>query len=52
MDLIKQKTENEALDFKYYAEFVISIMAKLCAPARDEQIAKLRNIDDIVPLFR
>ena len=52
MELIKQKAEHEALNLKYYAEFVISTMTKLCAPARDEQIAKLKDINDVVPLFR
>ena len=52
MDLIQQKADNDALDFHYYAAFIISLMSKLCAPARDDQIAKLTEIKDIVPLFK
>ena len=52
LELIQQKADNDALDFHYYAAFVTSLMAKLCAPARDEQIAKLAEIKDIVPLFK
>ena len=27
-------------------------MAQLCAPVRDEEIAKLRDTEDVVPLFK
>ncbi|XP_064629050.1 T-complex protein 11-like protein 1 [Lineus longissimus] len=52
LDLIKQKAENEAMDIMYYADFIISIMARLCAPVRDDQIAKLREVKEVVPLFK
>ncbi|XP_013395437.1 T-complex protein 11-like protein 1 [Lingula anatina] len=52
MDLIRQKIDNDAFDFHYYAEFVISIMARLCAPARDERIKNLREIKEVVPLYK
>ena len=52
LELIKQQSEHGALDFHHYAKFVIDLMAKLCAEARDEQIAKLRTITEIVPLYR
>ena len=52
MDLIKQKAENEALDVLYYGEFVIGLMAKLCAPARDETVAKIKEHKGVVALFR
>lgn len=52
LDLIKQKIENEAFDIGYYAEFVRTLMAQLCAPARDEDVAKLKNMADVVPLFK
>ncbi|CAH1798477.1 unnamed protein product [Owenia fusiformis] len=52
MELIKQKIANNALDFHYYAEFVIGIMAQLCAPARDDSIRELKDQKEIVPLFR
>ncbi|XP_074853732.1 T-complex protein 11-like protein 1 [Carettochelys insculpta] len=52
LDLIKQEAENGALDISKLAEFVIGMMGTLCAPARDEEIKKLKDIHEIVPLFR
>uniref|UniRef100_A0A1B0D176 T-complex protein 11-like protein 1 n=1 Tax=Phlebotomus papatasi TaxID=29031 RepID=A0A1B0D176_PHLPP len=51
-NLIRQQAEQGVLDFRAYANFVIDIMAKSCAPVRDEQIAKLREIEDVVEVFR
>ncbi|XP_026561739.1 T-complex protein 11-like protein 1 [Pseudonaja textilis] len=52
LDLIKQEAENGALDISKLAEFIIGMMGTLCAPARDEEIQKLKDIREIVPLFR
>ncbi|XP_069037567.1 T-complex protein 11-like protein 1 [Lepisosteus oculatus] len=52
LELIRQEAENGALDINKVAEFVISMMGTLCAPARDEEIKKLRDITAIVPLFK
>ncbi|KFQ14599.1 T-complex protein 11-like 1, partial [Leptosomus discolor] len=52
LDLIKQEAENGALDISKLVEFVIGMMGTLCAPARDEEIKKLKEINEIVPLFR
>ena len=52
LELIEQKVANEALDVQYYSDFVISIMARLCAPARDDDVAKLRDEVDVIPLFK
>lgn len=52
LDLIKQEAENGALDISKLAEFIIGMMGTLCAPARDEEIKKLKDIHEIVPLFR
>uniref|UniRef100_A0A8C0FYR5 T-complex 11 like 1 n=1 Tax=Bubo bubo TaxID=30461 RepID=A0A8C0FYR5_BUBBB len=52
LDLIKQEAENGALDISKLVEFVIGMMGTLCAPARDEEIKKLKDIHEIVPLFR
>ena len=51
-ELIEQKLDNDAFDIYYYADYVINIMSKLCAPARDERTAKLREIKDVIPLFK
>ena len=37
---------------QYYANFVISLMAQLCAPLRDDEITHLKQLTDIVPLYR
>ena len=52
LQLIRQQVDNKTLDFKHYADFVIGILSQLCAPARDEQIARLRDIADVVPLYK
>lgn len=53
MDLIEQKMANDAFDLFYYANYVIGVMAKLCAPARDDKIAELKETKgEAVPLFK
>ncbi|XP_015515522.2 T-complex protein 11-like protein 1 isoform X1 [Neodiprion lecontei] len=52
IDLIKQQAEQGILDFHHYANFIISIMAKLCAPVRDEKIAELATSTDVIETFR
>ncbi|XP_078000416.1 T-complex protein 11-like protein 1 [Glandiceps talaboti] len=52
LELIKQQADHESIDVHKYANFVISIMSKLCAPVRDEEIQKLTDISDIVDLFK
>lgn len=50
--VIKQQAEQNVLDFKAYANFIIHIMSLACAPIRDEQVGKLKEIDDVVEIFR
>ncbi|XP_055526010.1 T-complex protein 11-like protein 1 isoform X2 [Wyeomyia smithii] len=50
--VIRQQAEQGVLDFPAYAKFVIHIMALSCAPVRDEAIAKLKDIQDVLELFR
>ncbi|KAE8746172.1 hypothetical protein FOCC_FOCC007044 [Frankliniella occidentalis] len=49
---IKQQAENDALDFLGYAQFVINVMGRICAPARDERIQELRGITNVVQVFK
>jgi hypothetical protein len=51
-DLIKQQAENGTLDFEHYAQYVISVMAKLCAPVRDDKIKELTQTTDVVETFK
>lgn len=50
--LIQQQAENDALDFKYYAQYIISVMSRLCAPVRDEKIKELASLTDVVSVYR
>ncbi|XP_020718190.1 T-complex protein 11-like protein 2 isoform X2 [Ceratitis capitata] len=52
IDVIKRQAEEGVLDFKAYANFVIQVMAKSCAPARDELVRQLTEIEDVVDLFK
>ncbi|XP_060532259.1 T-complex protein 11-like protein 1 isoform X2 [Cylas formicarius] len=52
LELIKQQAEKGVLDFKYYAQYVISIMAKMCAQVRDDKIRKLTETTDVVDTFK
>uniref|UniRef100_H2ZSD1 T-complex 11 like 1 n=1 Tax=Latimeria chalumnae TaxID=7897 RepID=H2ZSD1_LATCH len=52
LELIKQEAENGALDISRLAEFIIGMMGTLCAPVRDEEIKKLRDIREFFPLLR
>ena len=52
LELIRQQAENDCLDFADYAGYVINLMGQLCAPVRDEEIAKLRTETEVVPLFK
>ncbi|XP_072905924.1 T-complex protein 11-like protein 1 [Hemitrygon akajei] len=52
LDLIKQEAENGALNIPKLAEFIIGMMGTLCAPIRDDDIKLLRDVSDVVPLFR
>lgn len=51
-DFIKQQAENNSLDFQKYATFVIDLMAKMAAPARDEMIQDISKLTDTVDIFR
>lgn len=50
--VIRQQAEQGVLDFKAYATFIIHIMGKLCAPVRDEAVAALNEVPDVLDTFR
>lgn len=52
LDLIQQQVEHEVLDFQHYAQYVLSVMSKLCAPIRDARIKELMTITEVLPLFK
>jgi hypothetical protein len=40
------------ISFQHYAQYVISVMGKHCAPVRDEKIRELTQTEGVVPVFR
>lgn len=52
LPLIQQQAENGVLDIGRLSQFIIWTMGSLCAPCRDEDIKRLKEITDIVPLLR
>ncbi|MEQ2261948.1 hypothetical protein XENORESO_018479 [Xenotaenia resolanae] len=51
LPLIQQQAENGALDISQLSQFVVEMMGSLCAPCRDKDIKKLKQITEIVPLL-
>merc|ERR1719477_557293 len=52
IEVIKQQIDAEVLEFDKYAGYILGLMGILCAPVRDEQIAALKQMTEVVPLFR
>jgi len=52
LSLISQQMDNGAMDFEFYGSYVTDIMAKLCAPARDDSITEIKQIKEVTPKFR
>ncbi|CAF90917.1 unnamed protein product, partial [Tetraodon nigroviridis] len=54
LPLIQQQAENGVLDIGIgqLSQFIIWTMGSLCAPCRDEDINKLKEITDVVALLR
>lgn len=52
INLIQQQAENGVLDFQHYSHYVLSIMAKVCAPVRDDRIHELTKCTDVVKTFK
>jgi len=51
LELIEQKAVHVAMDYHYYADFVISSLVRLYSPARDENITQLQQLTQVVPLY-
>ncbi|KAG5273283.1 hypothetical protein AALO_G00149670 [Alosa alosa] len=52
LSLIQQQAEKGALDIGRVAQFIIGMMGAFCAPMRDEDVKKLHDITDTVPLLK
>ncbi|KAM7003153.1 T-complex protein 11-like protein 1 [Tautogolabrus adspersus] len=52
LPLLQQQADNGALDISQLSNFIIGMMGSLCAPCRDEDINKLKEITDIMSLLK
>ncbi|XP_077121696.1 T-complex protein 11-like protein 2 [Ranitomeya variabilis] len=52
VDLIRQQAEHHAVDIPELGSYIITIMSKLCAPVRDDDVKKLKASGDIVQMLR
>ncbi|KAJ8007182.1 hypothetical protein DPEC_G00114880 [Dallia pectoralis] len=53
MDLIRQQADKEVVDIQGLASYIITIMGKMCAPVRDDEVKKLcESPNNVVSLFR
>jgi len=52
IDLIRQQVESGTLDMQQYSNYIVSLMARLCSPGRDEKIRELTTLRDIIPLYK
>lgn len=52
IEVIQQQIDAEVLEFDKYAGYILGLMGILCAPVRDDQIAALKQMIEIVPLFK
>ena len=51
IEVIKQQIDAGVLEFDKYARRILVLMEILCEPVRDEQIAALKQITEMNPLF-
>nr|SVE75087.1 EOG090X04Z9 [Daphnia dolichocephala] len=52
IELIRQQIEADTLDLHSYSQYIISLMARLCAPGRDDKIRELTAMKDVVALYK
>uniref|UniRef100_A0A8D0G4D1 T-complex 11 n=1 Tax=Sphenodon punctatus TaxID=8508 RepID=A0A8D0G4D1_SPHPU len=52
MGLIRQEAEHGALDIPKLTTCILGTMAMLCAPVRDEEVRRLRDMSDPIQLLR
>ena len=52
IEYLQNLLENDALNLNEILGTVLSILERLCAPIRDELVAKLKRTEDTIDLFR
>lgn len=50
--ILRQQVDKDCLDWPRLSEYIIDLLARLCAPVRDEMVSKLREKTDIVDILR
>jgi len=52
IEVIQKQIDADCLEFEKYAGYILGVMGMLCAPARDERMGELREMGEVVPLFK
>ncbi|KAG9345686.1 hypothetical protein JZ751_008830 [Albula glossodonta] len=53
MDLIRQQADNDSVDIQGLADYIVTVMGKLCAPVRDQDVKKLKETSpNIASMFK
>ncbi|KAJ8262009.1 hypothetical protein GJAV_G00161050 [Gymnothorax javanicus] len=53
LDLIRQQVDNNTVDIQGIADYIITVMGKLCAPVRDQEVKRLKDSSpNIVSMFK
>lgn len=51
-DILRQQLDKNCLDWPRVSEYIIDLLARLCAPVRDEMVAELRQKADFLDILR
>jgi len=51
-DFIEQEVAHGVFDLHTCAMYIINVLAKLCAPVRDEKIKEIKDETELIPLLR
>ncbi len=49
---LRKQLDNATIDYRSIAGYIVDVMGRLCAPIRDENVARLATLTDLVELFR
>jgi len=52
IEVIQKQIDIDCLEFEKYAGYILGVMAMLCAPVRDLRLAELKEMTEVVPLFK
>jgi hypothetical protein len=52
LEIIQQRVNHGDTDFRHTADYIISVMARLCSMARDVELERLKQTNDMCELFQ